>query len=433
MSKEFFDSEKEMQKWLSNQLSDEKELTDLIQNIEEFEKYKPNSLASKKVFESFTHSLKSLDNTSIISEDENISLKKGDSLKPDFLLYALETESIVIVEIKNTGHATREGGTELGAYASEVKSYVPFISDGDIVNVIISPDWPTLIRHYIFHEIFWVQRNVICLEPIKVKDEVKLNIVDINSIIEDNISLKIGYQHLGGYQLCLYDYNLYSEPENTTRLDRHIEQMNTAINAMAIKGNSQRGHGFAFLWKGNWELSLAPYSITVLNFAPFQSLERLFHDENFEPNSITEKFVDIVTDFDPTGHGESLISITQTGRDFLEDFCSPRMEGFHTWDVLKDIMLRRSDLISFHSWGVFGELYSNKLLERYKDGDLTLKSNDPNLGLELLDELIDPNYEFINLSYYNYDPEEDENIFKELEDLLDNKNDISDGEKDTPF
>ena len=37
MSKKFFDSEKEMQEWLSNQLSDEKELTDLIQNIEEFD------------------------------------------------------------------------------------------------------------------------------------------------------------------------------------------------------------------------------------------------------------------------------------------------------------------------------------------------------------------------------------------------------------
>ena len=128
MPKEFFESEKEMQKWLSNELSNEKFLTDLILNIEEFENFKPNSLASKKIFQSFTHSLKSLYNTSVISEDENISFKKGDSLKPDFLLYALETESVVIVEIKNSGHATREGGTELGAYASEVKSCLLYTS-----------------------------------------------------------------------------------------------------------------------------------------------------------------------------------------------------------------------------------------------------------------------------------------------------------------
>ncbi len=430
MSKEFFDSEKEMQKWLSDEFSNEKQLTDLILNIEEFEKYKPDSLASKKIFQSFSHSLKSLYNTSVISEDENISFKKGDSLKPDFLLYALETESVVIVEIKNSGHATREGGTELGAYASEVKSYVPFISDGDIVNVIISPEWPTLIRHYIFHEIFWVQRNLICLEPIKSNGEIKLNILDINSIIEDNISLKIGYQHLGGYQLCLYDHNLYSEPNNRTKLDPHLEQMNTAISAMATKGNSQKNHGFAFLWKDNWGKSLAPYSITIINFSPFQSIERLFHDEDFEPNAITEKFIDILKDFDPNGHGESLITITQTGREFLEDFCAPRMEGFHTWDILKETMLSRSNLISFHSWGVFGELYSDKLLEKYKEGNFNLKSNDPELGIELLDELIDPNYEFINLAYYNYDPDEDNIFLKDLELINEENNDIKDKGED---
>ncbi|MCW5520905.1 hypothetical protein J1N09_13735 [Aureitalea sp. L0-47] len=433
MGKEFFSSEKEMQKWLSDEFSSKTQLADLIQNIEDFEEYVAYSLAAKKIFQSFSHSLKSLYNTSVISEDENISFKIGDSLKPDFLLYALETESVVIVEIKNSGHATREGGTELGAYASEVKSYVPFISDGDIVNVIISPEWPTLIRHYVFHEIFWVQRNLICLEPVKIDDKIKLKIVDIDSIIEDNLSLKIGYQHLGGYQLCLYDYNLYSEPDNRTRLDAHLEQMNTAISAMATKGNSQRNHGFAFLWKDNWELSLAPYSITIINFSPFQSLERLFHDENFEPNSITERFVDIIKDFDPNGHGESLLSITETGREFLEEFCEPRMEGFHTWDILKQTMLGRSDLISFHSWGVFGELYSDRLQEKYKEGNFNLKSNDPELGLELLDELIDPNYEFINLAYYDYDPDEDDSFFRAFEELFDENDDIEDDGEDIPL
>lgn len=418
MEKELFESESKMQEWLSGEFSKDITLGELIVNIEEFEKYIPKSIEAKKIFNSFSYSLKSLHITEVISEGENISLKSEDSLKPDFLLYALETETVVIVEIKNTKHATREGGTEIGAYASEIKSYVPFISDGDIVSVIISPEWPTLIKHYIFHDIFWLQRNIICLAPILVGSEIKLKIIDVDLIIQAETSFKIGYNHLGGYQLCLYDDNLYYEPENKTRLDPHIQQMKTAINAMALKGNSYRGHGFAFLWKDNWEISLAPYSITIINFAPFQSVERLFHDESFEPNKMTEKFVDIIRNFDPTGHGESLISITDTGSQFLEDFCKPMMEGFHTWDILKDIMLKRSELISFHAWGVFGELYSEKLLEEYKKGNLELKSDDPILGINLLEELIDPEYDFIYLSSYyqdDDDDDDDDDVFDDTE------------------
>lgn len=404
-----FISEKEMQDWLSDKLQKDISLGDLLSNIEEFEDFTPSNLSERKMFESFNHCLKSLYINEVISGNKNISLNPKDSLRPDFLLYSPEAESNLIVELKNFSGASRQAGTEISAYASEVKSYVPFISDGDIINVIISPVWPALLRHYVFHEIFWVQRNIICLEPTTNCDrEVGLKIKDIPSLIEDDATFKIGYEHLGGYQLCLYDYNLYSDPNNRSRIDPHIEQMKTAINAMATKGNSQKSHGFAFLWKDNWELSLAPYSITVINFAPFQSVERLFHDENFMPNEITEKFVDIITDFAPEGHGESLNAITDSGIKFIENFCSPRHEGFTKWDNLKDTMLRKCDLISFHPWGVFEELYSDKLLNEYQNGNLTISSDNPELGLRMLNEVIDPNYEFINLAFLNYDPDEDE-------------------------
>jgi len=403
MKNEFFESEKKMQEWLSEQLNSDVSIGDLITNIDEFEEYKAESIEAKKVFNSFSYTLKSIHNNVIISEGSNISLKLEDSLKPDFLLYALETETIVIVEIKNTKHATREGGTEVGAYASEIKSYVPFISDGDIVSVIISPEWPTLIRHYVFHDIFWLQRNIICLTPIKVDDEILLKIVDIDSIIESNSSLKIGYNHLGGYQLCLYDYDLYSGSQNRNRYDPYVQQMKTALNAMAAKGNSHKSHGFAFLWKDNWEISLAPYNITIMNFAPFQSVERFFHEDDFEPNLVMNKLVNIIKGFEPQGHGATLNSVTRTGRQFVEHFCEPRMEAFTTWDVHEKIMLERGELISFQAWGVFGELYSEKLLESYRDGEIDIASDCPKLGLQLVNELVNPNYEFINLAYYDFE------------------------------
>lgn len=403
-----FNKESDMQDWLSEELQENDGVCDLVENEEEFENFAPSNISEEKVYQSFKYCIKSLKLNTVITEDENISLKHGDSLKPDFLLYAPETESIVIVELKNIGGPSRQAGTELSAYASEIKTYVPFISDGDIVSVIISPVWPTLLRHYIFHEIFWLQRNILCLEPISVDGEVKLKILDVKKVVEDNVSLKLSDRHLGGYQLCLYDNNLYHDKTNRTRLDPYIKQMETALSAIATKGYSQKNHGFAFLWKDNWELSLAPYSITILNFAPFQSIERLFHDENYEVNAITEKFIDLIIESDPLGHGESLIDITKAGIDFLKGFCNPAMEGFTTWDDLKRIMEQRCDLKAFKCWGIFDELYTRKLKEEYTNGNLNISNTDPDLGLKMLDELIDPSYEFIDLSFYNNNPEEDD-------------------------
>jgi hypothetical protein len=406
-----FESESKMQEWLSEKLQEVDGIIDLVENEEEFEKYSPVNISEEKIYKSFEYCIKSLMTNTIVTENENISLKQGDSLKPDFILYAPETESMVIVELKNISGPTRQAGTELSAYASEIKTYVPFISDGDIVNVIISPVWPTLLRHFIFHEIFWLQRNIICLEPI-VKNEVhRLKIIDIRSITEENISLKLSDRHLGGYQLCLYDDNLYHDPTNRTRLDPYLKQMRTALSAITTKGYIQKSHGFAFLWKDNWINSLAPYSITILNFAPFQSIERMFHDDNYKVDSITEKFINILVEHDPLGHGESLMAITKAGNEFLKGFCSPRTEGFMTWHDLKSIMNGRGDLKAFKCWGIFDELYSRMLIHEYSIGNLSISNTDPKLGLRMLDELIDPNYDFHNLSNYNYLPDEDSEYF----------------------
>ncbi len=403
MKKQIFETENKMQEWLSKELNQNDCFRDLISNAEKVEDSSSTSLVKNRILNSYKHCLESFGLITIIAENENISLKEGDTLKPDFLLYAPETESIVVVELKNLVSPSRQAGTEVSAYASEIKSYIPFISDGDIINVIVSSVWTALLRHYIFHEIFWLNRNIICLEPIEIDGEIKLQIKPASFLIDNNISLKLSHQHLGGYQICLYDYNLYKDRTNRTRLDSFVEQMKTAIAAMSSKGNSQKNHGFAFLWKDNWEVSLAPYSITVLNFAPFKSLERFFHDDDFKPNEITEKFIDIITDYGPEGHGNSLDEIYNNGEKFLGNFCEPRREGFTTWDNLKTVMISRGSLMSFHSWGIFSELFSDKLYKEYSKGNNQISFIDPNLGLQLIDELIDPKYEFIDLSNYNSD------------------------------
>jgi len=414
-----FKKEADMQHWIEDQLDSYSDLADLISNPNTLDAYLSSSLEEERVLESFKTTYKSLHTNEVICADKNISLDNPDRLRPDIILYAAESQGIVIVELKNFSKPTREAGTELSAYAAEIKTYIPFLSDGDLFNVIISEEWPTLLRHCIFHEIFWQQKNYICLEPIDDSGNIQLKILDIKKLLEANTATKISDRHIAGYQICLYDDNLYKEPTNRTRLDNHIEQMKAALYAMSVEGNKQNSHGFAFLWKDQWSLSLAPYSISIFNMAPFESLERYLHDIDHESdlNEFQKKLFKLLVEQDPTGHGDSLWKITETGCAFLNSFSSPRCEGFSTWGALKDSLEDRATLIAFHGWGVFGDLFKKRLIKEYENGQLTTSVTCPNLGLQVITDLIDENYDFIDYRHLDLTEadEEDFGIYDSLD------------------
>ncbi|WP_140128318.1 hypothetical protein, partial [Vibrio parahaemolyticus] len=117
-----FADEKEMQEWLSSQLSSVDGLSSLI--LEQELSMTPANDQEKNVLATFKYCYQSLHQGVVISEDTNISLESGDIMRPDFLLYAPESESMVIIELKNFAGATRQAGTEISAYESELKTYL---------------------------------------------------------------------------------------------------------------------------------------------------------------------------------------------------------------------------------------------------------------------------------------------------------------------
>lgn len=389
---EIFKFESEMQSWLSQKLSQIDGINDLICNSEYIDRFVPSSREEKKVWDNFKYCIEGLDCNELLIANKNISLKKGDVLKPDFILYSIESQSIVIVELKNFPDATREAGTEISAYAGEIKTYFPFLSEGDLINIVISPSWPTLIRHHLFFEIFYQKRNILCLTPCKRGKEILFKVISPTILTAENSLYKISSKHLGGYNLSLYDPGLYHE--QPINMDERIEQMKTALNVVASKGNIHSGHGFAFLWKDHSEKSLAPYSIVIMNVAPFQSIDWLTDVENDERNEITKKFIHILDEYDPIGHGESLNDITAKCTQFLDNFCEPRKEGFLTWDRILYQLKGRAEFIAFKSWGIFDELYMDELFIEYKKGNFTLKDNDPDLGMKVINSIIDYDYPF---------------------------------------
>ena len=398
-----FRKEADMQKWLSDELETACGLADLIINddyIADFEAKTKEEIRFKASFESC---IKALYMNEVISIDENISETKGEGLKPDFTLYAPDWEGIVLVELKNAKGATREAGTELSAYACEIKTYMPLLSDGDLYNVIISPVWPTLIKHHIFHDIFWSQRNVICLEPVEVSGKIKLRVVDIPTLLAADTAMKISDQHLMGVHMCLYDDEYRQNASNNVRFDGYVPQMKAALSVMASKGNQKKGHGFSFLWKDKAHYSLAPYFYTTVSVSPLSLVERYLHGIKAleELPKMKRKLVKLLAEHPPTGHTAAHIDSTiEVSEDFLQKICKVRYENFMEWDSLREEMLARGELIAFQGWGVFDEEFTKRLIREYKEGNIQCSNLCPNLGLETVSGFIDSNYEFLQAGWF---------------------------------
>lgn len=397
-----FRNESEMQSWIKEEIDSGKNLSDLISNVKYIYEYELAEVTDgeRRIYNSFKEVLDALNINCLIWENENISLNKKEILKPDFVLYSTETEGFVIVELKNFKGATREIGTEILAYSSEIKTYVPFLAEAEIFYVIISPEWPTLMRHFIFHEIYWGNKNIICLEPIKEKRKVKLRIKNIKEISESDFTLHISDKSLSGFQICLYDHELYKKGAKRERLDNYIYQMTAALQVMSVEGNKQKSHGFALLWKDTYSKSLAPYSITVLNMSPFSSVERFLHEDvDWSELPITlNKIINLIRTEDPTGHGRSLQKIANVGEIFLQNFCNPMPEGFTDWSNLKLMTIPRAEFISFVGWGSFGIRFNEKLISEYAAGNIATSNTSPELGLQVIAEIVDEHYDYIDIA-----------------------------------
>ncbi len=401
-----FVTESKMQEWLSNKLEIVEGIGELIKDADWLAGTTPANIGEASVLTSFRTSLASLHITETLFENENISLTAPDVLKPDFVLYAPETQSVIIVELKNLTSPSRQAGTELGAYSAEIRTIVPFLPDGDIVHLLISQEWPVLLKHYVRHEIFWQGRNLLCLRPTLQSDgSPSLEVLPLHELAEDISSFQVGKGHLGGYNISLYDDQLYSPTADREKLTAAIEIFKVATQAMAVTGNRLKSHGFAFLWKDKWQQSLAPYSIVVANFAPFQSIERFVKAGDVP--KVVERFIKVIAEFSPEGHSNTLSEITDTCREIVGQFCSPRIEGFATWGPLSEMLNGRTDYIEFSGWGLFGQAALDEVKTRHSAGDLRCSLSSPDVGKAVLAKVIDDTYEVLDLSYYFYDPNEE--------------------------
>ncbi|WP_217555983.1 hypothetical protein [Vibrio metschnikovii] len=372
-----FQSEKEMQSWLSKELEDVEAFPNLILTSD----FEPTiSHASRKVLDSYDYCLRTLNMTKVVCEDKDISQFPNEVLRPDFLLYSMETESWVIVELKNIAGPTRQTATELSAYSNALKTYFPGMSDGDVINVVISNEWPTLLKNYVFNEIYWLNRRIICLKPIRIGASIKLECLSPNDLTKNFAQKLLTKDSFSGYQLCLYGNTIYSGGK-VSDLENHIEQIRSSFYRIVNRSSVLHSHGFAFLWRDFRKHSVSAYSITIVDINPFE--KKLY--ETCQEKGIANELQEVLYDNEATGNTYSLFEIMNESDFYLRSICSSWPEGSSSWSNLKEYMIESAELIEFRCWGVVSEIYESELSEEYNKGNISTKYECPIFGLEFVE------------------------------------------------
>lgn len=388
-----FKTEADMQEWLYQQLQFG-DLASLVLNPEILRDRPNASPQTQKLLQSFRTSLAALEDVVLASANTNISNRADDVLRPDFLLLNPHRKTVVVVELKNSSAASRQTGTEAGAYVAAVRSHLPYIAEGDIVTVIISAAWPTLLRHYAANEIIWGNRNIICLAPVTDNGELFLKIVDPRTFADD-LAQKKRLHRLGGFQICLFD-KTFDGRSAKSLLDGYVTQMRGTLSIMAARGNGMRSHGFAFLW--NRRGASSPFNITVVHASPFKVLE-----ESGETTSFATILKDLDRRFTMKGTSQSLSYVVDIAQETLGVVADVRSEGYLEWPDLHRDMGHwfGTAHVAFAGWGLFGELHGEALAKGYLEGSFDLAHDDPGLGMTVVCDVMggmgsydDPLYAF---------------------------------------
>lgn len=89
--------------------------------------------------------LEDIDDLIVLTSDNNISMSRGETLRPDFICISASTNSIYLIELKKSTQTAREAITELLGYEHEIRNYLPFLANHDLNFILISSEWSTLL------------------------------------------------------------------------------------------------------------------------------------------------------------------------------------------------------------------------------------------------------------------------------------------------
>jgi hypothetical protein len=206
----------------------------------------PNNIV-KDLYESNVKTIiKSLQNQDfdIINgkEIKNISMGK-DRLYTDILIKGIEDQKYYIIELKVNKCTGRETVTELMAYIHEIKNHLPFISNEDVVLIIVSLEYSSLLKHAV-SSLLLDNISVLCLKPILLKDEIISYTVEDILAWDDIEVKKINKKMFEGYSLFLFS------KVNEEKIEKKVIDQDRifAIEYYKADANMYNTNGICIIW-----------------------------------------------------------------------------------------------------------------------------------------------------------------------------------------
>lgn len=407
-----FDSEQQVQDWLqtvieqnmlSNVIIGADKVRDLLTGYESSE-FKPSFpidyLTRLGNLRAAQHVLGELHTLELVSKNNrSISLEKGERLFVDLLYCARETSRFVLFEIKNQDGSTREAVTEIMAYEHEALNHTPFSSANDVLMVIVSRNFSTLLDHAVTGLNSWSRRRVLCLRFEDHGAEARL-VVHIPSAWS-----AIGQKGLAANGIVTATLSFTPLPD----LDEHdIHAVcSTAASLMVREAERSGGSGFAMVAYNHLypKMATSPYLILAGVVNPYSFLERA-QSEGFLESSrspISDYILDDGRTADLSASWDWLSCDGGAAVEYLKGYGSPEWALAQEWEGIRNIerwryprltLDRHVMPVSIDFWGVLGDYARDAV--RHVDRMRNFMSScarpgmdwhHPILGVLLLDEI----------------------------------------------
>jgi hypothetical protein len=352
-----------------------------------------NLRAAQSVFRSL-HSLE------LVSKNRSsISQTKGESLFVDLLYCNRERSQFIIVEVKNQRASVRETVTELLAYEHEILNHITFAGSNDILMVVVSREFSTLLDHAITGLNTWSRRKILCLR-----------LDDADNLPRLVTHIPTAWAAIGQKTLSangLVTACLTFDPHEALTSEQIHAACDTAAELLVREAERAGGSGFAIVMHDHLypKVTQSPYYILAGAVNPFSFLPEAeakgFVDETSSPIS---KYV-----LEGGVLGDLSIGWDWLGSDggaaveYLEAYGHPTWEGLSTWSNFRDVRRWRHDgltpdrhlmPVSVDFWGVLGDyardiVRHQKRLKNFMPGITKpgLDWRSPRLGVLLLDEI----------------------------------------------
>lgn len=292
--------------------------------------------------------LESLQHLELLVGDRNVSLTRGETLRPDIVCYNAATESLVLFELKKEGQTGRQALTELLAYEQEIKNQLPFLGSCDVNFVLVSPEWTTLMDHAAVSAATWSGKRILCLEAGLTDDRLTLR-TRLPTAWKVTGSVLFPPESVSAVTL-----SLYGAEDQGGEIDHRLV---TALSIMAREGDRSGSSGFAVLWRDHWAGSQARYAITLCGVSPFAFYAACRQSGRIgdRDGALVSALDRIVQQADPSGHTDGLMKVAISANTLLNDFCIPQLEGFTYWQEWKESVRTRAEPLRCDFWGVLGD------------------------------------------------------------------------------